>query len=197
MKHRIETVYSTSKDSNDIRWHKGWRPCIFFASSPPSSLSNVTLCMLLVNVEISTNGTSFALGTDELRTAGWVGRNRLIRYSHHHDHHMDKFQQCFRPKARDHGHLAHSTSLSGGCRASQTISQLIIDRTFQRMGAAGCVSMAPMIAYEIIPKERMLQSLQTLWQQLRPMIWMFHSSKVVSVRDLPRDWCFYSTHQLT
>lgn len=44
--------------------------------------------------------------------------------------------------------------LSGGCGASQNISQLVINQAFQGIGAAGCVSMALVIAYEMVPKEK-------------------------------------------
>ena len=43
---------------------------------------------------------------------------------------------------------------SGGCGASQNISQLIINRAFQGIGAAGCVSMTLLIAYEMVSKEK-------------------------------------------
>lgn len=43
---------------------------------------------------------------------------------------------------------------SAGCGASQAMTQLIINRAFQGIGAAGCVSMALTIAYEMVPKCR-------------------------------------------
>ncbi len=43
---------------------------------------------------------------------------------------------------------------SEGCGASRTTTQLIINRAFQSVGAAGCVSMALVMAYEMVPKEQ-------------------------------------------
>lgn len=43
---------------------------------------------------------------------------------------------------------------SAGCGASQTMIQLIVNRVFQGIGAAGCVSMALTIAYEMVPKSQ-------------------------------------------
>ena len=45
-------------------------------------------------------------------------------------------------------------AFSAGCGASQTITQLIVNRVFQGIGAAGCVSMALTVAYEMVPKGR-------------------------------------------
>lgn len=44
------------------------------------------------------------------------------------------------------------TLFSAGCGASQTLTQLVVNRVFQGIGAAGCVSMALTIAYEMVPK---------------------------------------------
>lgn len=41
---------------------------------------------------------------------------------------------------------------SAGCGVSQTMIQLIVSRVFQGIEAAGCVSMALTIAYEMVPK---------------------------------------------
>ena len=43
---------------------------------------------------------------------------------------------------------------SAGCGASQMIIQLIVNRVFQGIGAAGCVSMALTMAYEMVPKSQ-------------------------------------------
>ena len=43
---------------------------------------------------------------------------------------------------------------SAGCGASQTMVGLIVNRVFQGIGAAGCVSMALTIAYEMVPKSQ-------------------------------------------
>ena len=45
-------------------------------------------------------------------------------------------------------------AFSTGCAVSQTMTQLIVNRVFQGIGAAGCVSMALTIAYEMVPKRR-------------------------------------------
>ncbi len=45
-------------------------------------------------------------------------------------------------------------AFSTGCGVSQTMTQLIVNRVFQGIGAAGCVSMALTVAYEMVPKGR-------------------------------------------
>lgn len=45
-------------------------------------------------------------------------------------------------------------AFSTGCGASRTMTQLIVNRVFQGIGAAGCVSMALTVAYEMVPKAR-------------------------------------------
>ena len=45
-------------------------------------------------------------------------------------------------------------AFSAGCGMPQTMTQLIVNRVFQGIGAAGCVSLALTVAYEMVPKSR-------------------------------------------
>lgn len=112
--------------------------------------------MLLVNIEVSIIGTSLVSITDDLRgfrQAGWVVTGYLVTYTS-----MiiiwAKFSDIFGRKQATMATMLVFVVFSGGCGASQTISQLIINRAFQGIGAAGCVSMALLLAYEMVPKEK-------------------------------------------
>ena len=119
-------------------------------------LCSVALCMLLVNIEVSIVGTSLVSITDDLhgfRQSGWVVTGYLVTYTS-----MiivwAKFSDIFGRKPAIMATMLVFVVFSGGCGASQTILQLIINRAFQGIGAAGCVSMALLVAYEMVPKEK-------------------------------------------
>ncbi len=112
--------------------------------------------MFLVNIEVSIVGTSLVSITDDLhnfRQAGWVVTGYLVTYTS-----MliiwAKFSDIFGRKQAVMATMMIFVLFSAGCGASQTMSQLIVNRAFQGIGAAGCVSMALVIAYEMVPKER-------------------------------------------
>ena len=112
--------------------------------------------MFLVNIEVSIVGTSLVSITDDLhnfRKAGWVVTGYLVTYTG-----MliiwAKFSDIFGRKQAVMATMLVFALFSAGCGASQTMSQLIINRAFQGIGAAGCVAMALVIAYELVPKER-------------------------------------------
>ena len=111
--------------------------------------------MLLVNIEVSIVGTSLVSITDDLHNfqqAGWVVTGYLVTYTS-----MliiwAKFSDIFGRKPAIIATLLVFVLFSAGCGASQNMSQLIINRAFQGIGAAGCVSMTLVIGYEMIPKE--------------------------------------------
>lgn len=112
--------------------------------------------MLLVNIEVSIIGTSLVSITDDLRgfrQAGWVVTGYLVTYTSM----IIIWAKCSDIFGRKQSIIATMlifVVFSGGCGASQTISQLIINRAFQGIGAAGCVSIALTIAYEMVPKEK-------------------------------------------
>lgn len=94
--------------------------------------------------------------TDDLhgfRQAGWVVTGYLITYTS-----MiiiwAKLSDIFGRKEATIATMFIFVVFSGGCGASQTMNQLIINRAFQGIGAAGCVSMALVIAYEMVPKDQ-------------------------------------------
>ena len=110
--------------------------------------------MLLVNIEVSIIGTSLVSITDDLngfRQSGWVVTGYLVTYTS-----MliiwAKFSDIFGRKQAIIATMLIFAVFSGGCGASQNISQLIINRAFQGIGAAGCVSMALLFGYEMVPK---------------------------------------------
>lgn len=83
-----------------------------------------------------------------------MGRDRLLGNLLEHHHPMGKMQRYLRSKRGNYGHHANFCHLSGGCGASQTMSQLIANRAFQGIGAAGCWSTALVVAYEMVPKDK-------------------------------------------
>ncbi|KAI9788799.1 MAG: hypothetical protein M1816_006580 [Peltula sp. TS41687] len=116
----------------------------------------VAMCMFLVNIEVSIVGTSLVSITDDLhafRQMGWVVTGYLITYTS-----MiiiwAKLSDIFGRKQAIMATVIIFVVFSGGCGASQTMNQLIINRALQGIGAAGCVSMALVVAYEMVPKEQ-------------------------------------------
>ena len=112
--------------------------------------------MFLVNIEVSIVGTSLISMTDDLhafRQGGWVMTGYLITYTS-----MiiiwAKISDIFGRKQATMATMFIFVVFSAGCGASRTMTQLIINRAFQGIGAAGCVSMALVIAYEMVPKEQ-------------------------------------------
>ena len=112
--------------------------------------------MLLVNIEVSIIGTSLVSITDGLHDfgqAGWVVTGYLVTYSST----IILWAKCsdiFGRKGAIMTTMLIFVAFSGGCGASQTMTQLIANRAFQGIGAAGCWSMALVIAYEMVPKEK-------------------------------------------
>ena len=147
-------------------WVTGWRLHTLSLRSAPryhaavlaaDTLSfSVAMCMFLVNIEVSIVGTSLISITNDLhgfRQVGWVVTAYLITYTS-----MiiiwAKLSDIFGRKQATMATMIIFVVFSGGCAASHTMNQLIINRAFQGIGAAGCVSMALVIAYEMVPKEQ-------------------------------------------
>ena len=115
---------------------------------------SVAMCMFLVNIEVSVVGTSLISITNDLhgfRQVSWVVTGYLITYTS-----MliiwAKLSDIFGRKDSTIATMIIFIVFSGGCAASHTMNQLIINRTFQGIGAAGCVSLSLTIAYEMVPK---------------------------------------------
>lgn len=112
--------------------------------------------MLLVTIEVSIVGTSLVSITDDLhgfRQTGWVVTGYLVTYSST----IILWAKCSDIFGRKGAIMATTlifVIFSGGCGASQTMSQLIANRAFQGIGAAGCWSTALVIAYEMVPQDK-------------------------------------------
>ena len=152
--------------TDETVWVTGWRlhflslrsaPRYHAANLEANSLPfSVAMCMFLVNIEVSIVGTSLISITNDLhgfRQVGWVVTAYLITYTS-----MiiiwAKLSDIFGRKEATMATMIIFVVFSGGCAASHTMNQLIINRAFQGIGAAGCVSMALTIAYEMVPKEQ-------------------------------------------
>ena len=151
-------------EANETVWVKGWRlhtlslrldPKYHVAVQATNNLPfSVAMCMFLVNIEVSIVGTSLISITNDLhgfRQVDWVVTAYLITYTS-----MiiiwAKLSDIFGRKQVTMATMIIFVVSSGGCAASHTMSELIINRAFQGIGAAGCVSTALVIAYEMVPK---------------------------------------------
>ncbi|KAF6221940.1 hypothetical protein HO133_001908 [Letharia lupina] len=134
--------------AESMTYLRGWR--LHFLSL------SVALLFFLVNIEVSIVGTSLISITDDLHSfkqGGWVVTGYLITYTS-----MiiiwGKISDIFGRKQATLATTLIFIMFSAGCGASQTMTQLIVNRVFQGIGAAGCVSMALTIAYEMVPKSQ-------------------------------------------
>ncbi|KAL0260906.1 hypothetical protein SLS55_004598 [Diplodia seriata] len=155
-------------DSDDYHYIKGWRQYILTLS--------VALCMFLVNIEVSVVGTSLVSIGDELhgfQQTGWVVTGYLITYTSKSPHPTNrpllkadriptpgmiilwaKLSDIIGRKPVTTATVTIFVIFSGGCAAAQSMTQLIICRVFQGIGAAGCSSLALIVAYEMVPKKQ-------------------------------------------
>ena len=151
---------------DEMVWVTGWRLHFLSLRSAPrchatvleaNSLSfKVALCVFLVNLEVSTVETSLISITNDLhsfRQVGWVVTAYLVTYTS-----MiitwPKLSDILGWKEATMATIIVFVVFSGGCAASHTMNQLSINRALQGVGAAGCVSMALTIAYDMVPKEQ-------------------------------------------
>ena len=112
--------------------------------------------MFLVNIEVSIVGTSFVSIINDLhdfKQAGWVVTGYLVTYTSTLII-WTKISDISGRKPTIIASLLIFVVFSGGCGASQTMAQLITNRVFQGIGAAGCVSVALVIGYEMVPKKQ-------------------------------------------
>ncbi|KAL1642365.1 hypothetical protein SLS58_005439 [Diplodia intermedia] len=140
------------------------------------STYSIALCMFLVNIEVSVVETSLVSIGDELhgfRQTGWVVTGYLITYTSKSPRPTNrpllkadriptpgmiilwaKLSDILGRKPVTTAAVTIFVVFSGGCAAAQSMTQLIICRVFQGIGAAGCSSLALIVAYEMVPKER-------------------------------------------
>ncbi|KAJ8070672.1 hypothetical protein OCU04_001043 [Sclerotinia nivalis] len=67
---------------------------------------------------------------------------------------MVQIKRCVRTKIHHHNCSVAFHIISGACSAAQTITQLIICRVFQGIGAAGSMALVFAISFEMIPKHK-------------------------------------------
>ncbi|OAG06096.1 MFS multidrug transporter-like protein [Paraphaeosphaeria sporulosa] len=130
--------------------------------------SSIALAMFLVNIEVSVVATSLVAIVDDLQgfnRIGWVVTSYLVTYTSMYPHifrpHIadttqgliiiwSKFSNAWGRKTCMVCALFLFVAFSGACGGSQSMTQLIIFRSFQGVGAAGCVSLGLTIAYEMV-----------------------------------------------
>ncbi|OMP88200.1 putative transporter C3H1.06c [Diplodia seriata] len=148
------------------------------------STYSVALCMFLVNIKVSVVGTSLVSIGDELhgfQQTGWVVTGYLVTYTSKSPHPTNrpllkayriptpgmiilwaKLSDILGRKPITTATVTIFVVFSGGCAAAQSMTQLIICRVFQGIGAAGCSSLALIVAYEMVPKEYVPAGLVTV-----------------------------------
>ncbi|KAF2689042.1 MFS general substrate transporter [Lentithecium fluviatile CBS 122367] len=113
------------------------------------------ICMFLVNVEVSIVGTALVPIVEDLKGVermGWVITGYLITYTATIII-WAKLSDIFGRKYTMAASLLFFTAFSGACGASQNMTQLIVSRVFQGIGAAGCWSIGLTMGYELVPRE--------------------------------------------
>ncbi|KAG9238583.1 MFS multidrug transporter-like protein [Amylocarpus encephaloides] len=121
-------------------------------------LLTICLCfsIFMPNIEVSIVSTALVNITNELHgfsETGWVVVSYLTPYTAFIII-WAKLSDVVGRKLALATSLVIFTAFSGACGSAQTITQLIICRAFQGVGAAGCFSIATVILFEMVPKER-------------------------------------------
>ncbi|KAF2871119.1 major facilitator superfamily domain-containing protein [Massariosphaeria phaeospora] len=117
----------------------------------------IVLSLLLVNLEVIIVGTSFVAITNDLQgfsETSWVVSGYLVMYMGFNII-WGKLSDIFGRKSMFIANIAIFTVWCPGCGASQTMTQLIICRAFQGLGGAGCFSLATVMTYEFVPKDKL------------------------------------------
>ncbi|KAF2798817.1 MFS general substrate transporter [Melanomma pulvis-pyrius CBS 109.77] len=117
----------------------------------------IVLSLLLVNLEVTIVGTSLVAITNDLQgfsETSWIVSGYLVTYMGFNIV-WGKLSDIFGRKSMFILSMAIFTIWSAGCGASQTMTQLIICRAFQGMGGAGCYSLATVMTYEFVPKDKL------------------------------------------
>lgn len=117
----------------------------------------IVLSLLLVNMEVTIVGTSLVAITNDLHgfsETSWIVSGYLVTYMGFNIV-WGKLSDIFGRKSIFILSMAIFTIWSAGCGASQTMTQLIICRVFQGVGGAGCYSLATVMTYEFVPKDKL------------------------------------------
>lgn len=148
-------VEQASTDDSDGRGEAG---SLIYVTGWRLSLLRLcaSLCMFLVNMEVSIIGTSLISITNDLggfKQTGWVVTGYLVTYTGLLII-WAKISDVYGRKMSLVISILIFTIFSGACGAAQTIVQLIVCRVFQGVGAAGTVSLSLVVCYEMVPKEQ-------------------------------------------
>ncbi|KAK8064596.1 hypothetical protein PG994_007234 [Apiospora phragmitis] len=114
------------------------------------------LATFLVNIEVSIVGTSLVTIANSLHRfseTSWIVTGYLVTYTGFMII-WSKLSDIVGRKVVFITTMALFVIFSGGCGASQTMTQLIINRVFQGVGAAGTYSLAVVILFEMVPPSK-------------------------------------------
>ncbi|KAF5877909.1 putative mfs multidrug transporter protein [Botrytis fragariae] len=117
---------------------------------------SLSICMLLVNIELTVVSTALTSITNDLHgfdKTGWIVTGYLVTYSSTLII-WTKVSDIFGRKSSIITAVLLFTAFSGACGAAQTITQIIICRVFQGIGAAGSMALVFAISFEMIPKHK-------------------------------------------
>ncbi|KAF2190024.1 major facilitator superfamily transporter [Zopfia rhizophila CBS 207.26] len=158
----IESVPQSSDGQPSL--HSGFNPEItenIVVHLTGWRLHLTTLCvlvsLLLINVEVTIVSTSLVAITNELHgfsKTSWIVTGYLVTYMGFMIF-WSKLSDIIGRKSALISTMTIFTAFSGGCGGAKTLNQLIIGRTFQGIGGAGAYSLATLMTYEMVPKEKM------------------------------------------
>ncbi|THV49260.1 hypothetical protein BGAL_0204g00150 [Botrytis galanthina] len=117
---------------------------------------SLSLCMLIGTIELTVISTSLTSITNDLHgfnKTGWIVTGYLVTYSSTFII-WSKLSDVFGRKSCIITSVFIFVIFSGGCGAAQTITQLIVCRVFQGIGAAGDLALVFAISFEMIPKAK-------------------------------------------
>ncbi|KAF2180760.1 putative efflux pump antibiotic resistance protein [Zopfia rhizophila CBS 207.26] len=137
---------SSSDEAAEVNHLNGWRLAL--------TTLGIIISALIINLEVSIVSTSLVSITDDLKgfkQTSWVVSGYLITYTGFMIL-ATKLSDVFGRKHCMVTGLALFTAFSGGCGGARTMTQLIVCRFFQGVGAAATYSMTVLITYEMVPK---------------------------------------------
>ena len=114
------------------------------------------LAVFLPGLELTIVATSLVNITDDLLgfdRSSWIITAYLVTYTGFFIV-LARFSEVFGRKLLIITSVAIFAAFSAGCGAAQTLTQLIILRAFQGIGASGSYSIAVVMLYELIPPEK-------------------------------------------
>ncbi|KAF2681603.1 MFS general substrate transporter [Lentithecium fluviatile CBS 122367] len=146
-KERISNEIGGTENTNEeaTKFLKGW-PLLILSST-------LGLAIFLVTIEVTIVATSLNPITDDLHAfdkTSWIITAYLVTYTSFHII-SAKLSDIFGRKAAVITSLCLFTLSSGACGASRNVTQLIILRAFQGIGASGSYSVIVAIFFELVP----------------------------------------------